>query len=106
MLSLIKEKMDFGFVKFQRHMEFIDQLLQAQLEADRVRERVVVYWRGYRCYVENNMPRLTEENLQIRLLNALKKVRDLSPEEEKVSDAVSNYIICIFLCSYNTLLSH
>ena len=76
---------DYGFVPpLPEHMEFVKLLVDGQADADRMNEVVIIYWRGYRCKVENKLPKLSGLDLEKRLVNALKKVSDQTTAEKKV----------------------
>ena len=66
-------------------MEFINKLLDGQVEANKIGHRVVIYWRGYRCYVANNLPDMNDATLEMRLVQALKKSNDITEEEKEVN---------------------
>ena len=65
-------------------MAFLDLLKEAQADADRLKEVVVVYWREYRCRVANGLPKMAGNDFKMRLANALKKVSNPSLVERKV----------------------
>lgn len=71
---------DSAICHFPEHEEFVLQCRQAEIAAKRSGEKSIFWWRGYRSVVAPNLPRLTPEGIEVRLMNALQKVKRTNAE--------------------------
>lgn len=56
----------------------------AELKAKETGDKVAFHWRGYRGIVAANLPPITVEDLEIRLMNALNRISMKSVPETMV----------------------
>ena len=59
-------------------------LRDAQARANEIGQKVPFGWRGYKSSVFPNLPTFSTKDLQDRLRNALRSVRNITLEERKV----------------------
>ena len=69
---------------FPDHIEFVRRCRDAEAEAQRTGKKANFWWRGYRGTVAANLPRISVQNLEIRLMNALNKISSTSVPEKMV----------------------
>lgn len=69
---------------FPEHRDFVQACLNAEAEAKRCCEKQSFTWRGSRCTVGADLPPITIEEMEVRLMNALQKVDDRSIAETMV----------------------
>ena len=89
---------DYGFVRFPGHMDFINLMVEAQKDANKVGEVIVVYWRGYRCKVNPNLPDFSDSELEYHLVTALQRVSDPSASHSETQVIKINYAHVIIAC--------
>lgn len=72
---------DYSICHFDEHRDFVQLCRNAEAEAQRKGQKIHFWWRGYRGVVAANLPRITVPGLEVRLMNALKKITDPSVPE-------------------------
>lgn len=72
------------FGDFPQHVEFVRMLQEKQCLADKKQEKVPYEWRGYKSSVFPNLPTFQLDQLNNRLIMALRGVFNISPNERKV----------------------
>ena len=82
-----EESFDFNhphFEKFPGHKMFLQLLNEGKETAAKNRSRVYVNWRGYRVFVNPGKKNLDRNEFLRHLIVALKTIKPISVEEEKV----------------------
>lgn len=85
---------DFSICHFPHHREFVKAVRLAEKGAKESGVRVPYYWRGYRGYVAPTLPRIDVSELQLRLMNALQRIPNLSVPEILVTLTKLYIIYC------------
>ena len=75
---------DFSVCHFPQHKEFVILVRNAEKRARRDNTKAYYTWRGYRGFVSPNLPEITIPGMKMRLMNALRRISDISPSEKKV----------------------
>ena len=71
---------DTALCHFPTHKQFLLECRIAELKAKRTGKNAIFWWRGYRGIVAPNLPPITSEGLEVRLMKALQKVNRTVPE--------------------------
>lgn len=74
---------DFSVCDFPHHEDFVKAVREAEKIAQ-TGKRGLYFWRGYRGFVDPNLPPITLPGLKMRLMNALQRVSDISDSEIEV----------------------
>lgn len=84
---------DPHFERFPDHLLYLKNLNEAKETALKNRSRVYVTWRGYRCFVTPGKKSVDKTAFSKHLIVALKAIKPISTEEEKVY----SYYVFFFL---------
>ena len=95
------ESDDFSICHFPHHREFVKAVRDAEKLAKDSGVRAPYHWRGYRGYVSATLPPITIPGLQMRLMNALQGINNISVPETMVNKNCLNinYTLLIFFLS-------
>lgn len=82
-------QLDFGgedchMVWFPEHKALLQNLHDAKNAANKTGARAYFTWRGHRDFVNPGRKKITKLDFHNHLIAALKVIKELSPEEEKV----------------------
>lgn len=71
---------------FPEHEKYKQKLIKSQTIANRNKKRTQICWRGYRTAVKPGKTNLAEDEttLNMMLITALKNIKKITSEEEKV----------------------
>lgn len=69
------------------HELFKRKVREAQKAADDLGVEIPVVWRELSCMIQPGLAKFSTKELENRLIEALKKVKDLSPSEQRVSNS-------------------
>lgn len=89
---------DYSICHFPEHRDFVRICREAEKEAHRTGQKTQYWWRGARGVVAGNLPPITSQGLEYRLMSALQKVSDKTVAEtmvKKIKKKVLLYIILI-----------
>lgn len=86
---------DYDICQFPDHRKFVDSVRIAEKEAKETGVRVPYLWRGYRGFVAPSLPPITVQELEVRLINALRRIPTLSVPETMVRHKKKYFIFAV-----------